>query len=142
MIMLAMPKTALMSAPAPIVKKWCSHTQEGDDADRKRREDHRAVAEQRLAGEGRGDLGVDPERRQDEDVDLRMPPDPDQVHVEHRVAAAVIREEVEAEVTVEHQLGQGDGQHRECGEHDQVGGKRRPAEDRHAQVAHARARGS
>ena len=26
MIMLAMPNTALMLAPAPIVKKWCSQT--------------------------------------------------------------------------------------------------------------------
>ena len=48
-----------------------------------------------------------------------MPPDPDQVHVEHRVAAAVVGEEVEAEVTVEHQRAKLDGQHREGGEHDQ-----------------------
>ena len=26
MIMLAMPKMALTSGPAPMVKKWCSHT--------------------------------------------------------------------------------------------------------------------
>ena len=58
--------------------------QEGENADRHGRGDHRAVAEQRLAGEGRDHLREDAERRQDEDVDLGVTPDPEQVHVHHR----------------------------------------------------------
>jgi hypothetical protein len=85
MIMLAMPKIALTSAPAP--------------------------------------LGV--------------PPDPDQVHVEHRVAATVIGEEVEAEIAVEHQHRERGGEDRESGQHQKVRCEGGPAEDGHAQVAHA-----
>src|SRR5260363_363458 len=59
--------------------------------------DHRGVAEQPLAREGRGHLGEDAERRQDQDVDLRMPPDPDEVHIHHRIAAEIIGEEVGAD---------------------------------------------
>ncbi len=103
MIMLMMPKKALTSALAPMVKKWCSQTMKERTQIDHGRGDHRAVAEQRLAGEGRDDLGKDAERRQDQDVDLRMTPDPEQVHVHHRVAAGVDREEVEAEITVEQQ---------------------------------------
>ena len=111
---------------------------EGEDADRHGRGDHRAIAEQRLAGEGRDHLGEDAERRQDQDVDLRMAPDPDQVHVHHRVAARLVREEVEAEITVEQQHRERRGQDRKGRDDEQVGGERRPAEHRHAQVAHAR----
>src|SRR6476619_4138649 len=75
----------------------CSHGEEmvqpnheGQDADRERREDHRPVAEQWLAREGRNHLRINAERGQDENVDLRMPPNPDQIHVQHRVAAAVV----------------------------------------------------
>ena len=84
---------------------------ERDDADGERREDHRAVAEQRLSREGRHYFRIDAERGENEDVDLGMPPDPDEVHVEHRIAAAVVREEVEAEVAVEHQHRQSRRQH-------------------------------
>jgi hypothetical protein len=49
---------------------------EGEDADRHRRSDHRAVAEQRLARERGEHLREDAERRQHQDVDLRVPPRP------------------------------------------------------------------
>jgi hypothetical protein len=136
MIIDAMPKIALTSAPAPIVKKWCSHTV-GQDADRHRRHDHRAVAEQWLAGEGRNHLGEHTERRQDQDIDLRMTPGPDQVHEHHNVAAGIVGEEVEAEVTVQQQHRQCRRQDREGGDDQKVGGKRCPAEHRHAQIGHA-----
>ena len=59
-----------------------------------RRVDHRRIAEQALAAEGRGDFGEDAEGRQDQDVDLRVAPDPDQVHIHHRIAAEIVREEI------------------------------------------------
>ena len=96
MIMVVMPKKALTSAPEPIVKKWCSHTRKESSVIGHGRAHHRGVAEQPLAREGGDDLGEDAERRQDEDVDLGMAPDPDEVDVHHRVAAAVVREEVHA----------------------------------------------
>ena len=90
-----------------------------------RRVDHRGVAEQALAAEGRDDLGEDAERRQDQDVDLRMAPDPDEVHVHHRIAAEVVGEEVGADVAVERQQRQHGGQHREGGDDQDVGAQRR-----------------
>src|SRR3546814_12621687 len=58
---------------------------ENGDADR--RIDHRGIAEQLLAREVRGDFGEDTEQRQDQDIDLRVAPYPDQVHINHRRAA-------------------------------------------------------
>ena len=110
---------------------------ERQHADRHRRHHHRAVAEQRLAGERRDHLGEHAERRQDQDVDLGMAPGPDQVHEHHHVAAGFIGEEVKAEVAVQQQHRQRRGQDREGGDDQQVGGKRRPAEHRHPHIGHA-----
>ncbi len=66
-----------------------------------------------------------------------MPPGPDEVHEHHRVAAAGIGEEMEADIAVEEQHGERRGEHREGGDDEQVGGERRPAEHRHAGVVHA-----
>ena len=96
---------------------------EGQDADRHRRHDHRAVAEQRLAGEGRDHLREDAEGGQDQDVDLRMSPCPDQVHEHHHVAAGFVGEEMKAEVAVQQQHRQRRGQDREGGDDQQVGGE-------------------
>ncbi len=97
---------------------------EGQDADRHRRDDHRAVAEQRLAGEGRDHLREHAERRQNQDVDLRMAPRPEQVDVHHGVAAHVRREEMEPEIAVEQQHREGRGQHREGRDDQEVRGER------------------
>ena len=61
-----------------------------------RREGDRLVAEDRLAREDRDDLGDHPHRRQDHDVDLGVPEEPEHVLVEERVAALVGDEEVRA----------------------------------------------
>ena len=53
-----------------------------------RRSRPRGVAEERLPGEDRQDLGDDAHGRQDQDVDLGMPEDPEQVLPEQRIAAA------------------------------------------------------
>ena len=99
--------------------------------------DHRAIAEQRLAGEGRDHFGEHAEGRQDQDVDLRMSPGPDQVHEHHHVAAGFVGEEVKAEVAVEQQHRQRRREDGEGGDDQQVGGERRPAEHRHAHIGHA-----
>ena len=110
---------------------------ERNDADEKRRRHHRAVAEQRFAGEGGNHFRIDAERRQDENVDLRVSPRPDEVHEHHGVAAGLVGEEMKAEIAVEGQHRERRGQDREGGENEQARRQRRPAEHRHAQIGHA-----
>ena len=100
--------------------------------------DERGVAVERLAGVRRKDFGVDPESRQDENVDLRVAEQPEQVGIVHQVAARAVREEVETGIAVEGKHDGGNGQrcHRE--DHQDRGAKRRPAEQRHAEQCHAR----
>ena len=111
---------------------------EGEDADPQGRENHRAVAEQPLAGKGRDHLGKDAEAGQDQDVDFGMAPPPEQVDIHHLVAAGVIRKEMHAEVTVEEQHYEGGGQNREGGDDQQICGECRPAKHRHAEIGHPR----
>jgi hypothetical protein len=110
---------------------------EGEQADGHRRHHHGAIAEQGFFREGGDDFGEDAEGGQDQDIDLRMAPGPDQIHEHHDVAAAVIGEEVEAQIAIQQQHGQGGGQDREGGDDQQIGGQSGPAEHRHAQIGHA-----
>src|SRR5467141_1473263 len=61
---------------------------ERDDRDRRGGVHHRGVAEQRLSGERRDHLGDDAEGGQRDDVHLGVAEEPEDVLVEHRVAAA------------------------------------------------------
>ncbi|MNT33121.1 hypothetical protein D3C72_1690330 [compost metagenome] len=99
---------------------------------------HRGVAEQTLAAERRDDFREHAEQRQDQDVDLRVTPDPDQVDVHHGVAAQFRREEVKARNAVQRQHGQHGRQYRESGDDQDVGAQCGPGEDRHAHPGHAR----
>ncbi|MNQ82062.1 hypothetical protein D3C85_971040 [compost metagenome] len=112
--------------------------QERQHADGGRGVNHGLVAEQRLAGKGGNHFRIHAKRRQHQDVDLGVAPDPDQVHVHHDVAAHVVREEVRAQVAVHRQQRQGRGQHGEGGDDQDVGDQRGPREDRHLHQAHAR----
>src|SRR3982074_3100914 len=60
---------------------------------------------------------------------LRMTPNPEQVDIHHRVALALDREEMKAEVTIEQQHRQGRSQNREGRDNEKIRGERRPAED-------------
>ena len=57
------------------------------------------------------------------------------------VAARLIGEEMEIEITIEQQHGERCGEDREGGNDEQIRGERGPAEDRHAHVVHARSAG-
>ena len=87
------------SSTAPVAYMWCAHTADRQGGDRERREHHALVAEQRLAGEHRDDLGDDAEERQREDVDLGVAEEPEQVLPEDRAAVGGV-EDVRAEVPV------------------------------------------
>jgi hypothetical protein len=99
---------------------------------------HRLVAEQRLAREGRDDLRDHAERRQDHDVDLGVPEEPEDVLEHHRVAAAGRVEEAGGEELVGQQHGHRAGQHRHHRDQQERGDQPGPAEDRHLQQVHAR----
>ena len=97
----------------------------------------RLVAEDRLAGEHRQDLGEDAERGQHEDVDLGVAEEPEQVLPQQRRAALGRVEERRPEVAVQQQHRHRRGQRGER-DHDQVRvDQDRPHEQRDAAPAHA-----
>ena len=100
--------------------------------------DHGPIAEQPLAGEGGHDLREDAEGRQDHNIDLGMPPDPEQVDIHHHVAAERVGEKMHAQIAVERQQGKGGGQNRKCKNHQHGGEKSGPDEHRHPHERHAR----
>ncbi len=108
------------------------------DRDAHRRIDHRRIAEEPFAREGRGDFGEDAEQRQHEDIDLGMPPDPDQVHIHHRRPAEIVGEEVRADIAIEAEQNERRGQDREGGDDQDVRAERGPGEDGHLHQPHAR----
>jgi len=98
---------------------------------------HGDVAEQALAGERRNHLGKNPKGGKDQDVDLRVPPGPDQVDVHHLIATEVIREEVHAEIPVEAEQREADRQDRERRNDLNAAAQRRPSKNGHAHQGHA-----
>ena len=110
---------------------------ERQQRDCRSRQDERGVAVELLAGESGDNLRIDAEGRQDEDVDLRMPEQPEKVGVVHHVAAEVIREEMEPQIAVEREQRGRDGQRRHREDHQDAGAQRRPHEQRHPHHIHA-----
>ncbi len=110
-----------------------------EEADRDRRERDRLVAEDRLAAEDGEDLRDDPHRRQDHDVHLGMPEEPEHVLVEHGAAAAGGLEEVKraGELALEQQHRQPGGQRRQDEQEQPRVDVDRPDEQRHPRPAHA-----
>ena len=123
--------------PCPHCEEMVQPDRPGNSGDREGRGDHRDIAEKRLLGEGGDDFGDDAESRQHQEVHLGMAPDPEQVGVEHQIAAHAGGEEMRAEVTVRAQQSQRHAQNGEGGQADDAGGKRGPGEDRQTVPAHA-----
>ena len=108
------------------------------EPDRHRRERDRRVAEDRLPREDGDDLGDDPHRGQDHDVDLGVPEEPEHVLEEHGVAALLREEEVRSHLAVEQEHRQPG---RERGQHDDEQRRvdlHRPDEQRHPHPGHPR----
>ena len=110
---------------------------ERQDRDRRGGVDHRRVAEQRLARERRDDLRDHAERGDGDDVHLGVAEEPEDVLVQHRVAAAGGVEEVGAEVAVGQRHGHRAGQHRHHRDQQVGGDQPGPAEQRHLHQRHA-----
>jgi hypothetical protein len=106
-------------------------------ADRQGGGDHALVAENRLLGHRREDLGDDTEVGEGEDVHLGVAEEPEQVLPQQRLAATVRVVEVGAEVAVEPQHGHRRGQHREGQQHQEHRDQLVPAEDWHPEHDHA-----
>ncbi|KAF4530635.1 hypothetical protein B566_EDAN018736 [Ephemera danica] len=99
--------------------------------------DHGGVAKQPLACERRDDGADDAEGRQDHDVDLGVPEEPEHMLVEHRVTPASGVEEAGAEVAVSQRHGDGAGQHRHHGDEQEGGDEPGPCEQWHLHQRHA-----
>ena len=87
-IMKVVPSVGFM----PLWNMWWPHTIKPRNAMPSDRVDHRAVAEDRLAREDGEDVGDDAHRRQDHDVDLGVPEEPEEVLPEERLTAAGVRQ--------------------------------------------------
>ena len=94
-------KTTSNQVGRPAVNMCSPQRDEAQAGDHDDRAHDRAVAEDRLAREDGDDLRDDPERGQDQRVDLRVGEEPEEVLVEQRVAAAGRVEEVGLAVAVE-----------------------------------------
>src|ERR1035438_8034867 len=89
-----------------------------------------------LPGEGGQNLGDDPHRGKDEDVDLRMAEDPEEVLPEDRQAAVRHLEEVRSEEPVHHELDEGYRDRREREDDQERGEERHPGEHRQPHHRH------
>ena len=98
----------------------------------------RGVTKQTFTREGCRDFGEHTEDRQNQDVHFRVTPGPNQVDVHHHVATHIIREEMGAQVAVQGQQRDGDGQNWERGNNQDVGAQRCPGKYRHLEHGHAR----
>ena len=101
--------------------------------------DERGVAVDPFADKRRDHLRPHAQGRQQQDVDLRVPEQPEEVGKVHHVSAVTVGEEVETDVAIqrEHDCGHGERRHGE--DHQNRGAQRGPAEQRHAKHRHARA---
>jgi hypothetical protein len=116
---------------------WCAHTTN----------DRPPVAEDVLARVRREKVRHDAEGRQRDDVDLRVPEEPEQVLEQQRAAAGVLgraahgidrgHEEAGAERAVERHHDRGDEQRREGEEAEDRRGEDAPHRERHAHQRHA-----
>ena len=75
------PEKAVDAGPRSHREEVVQPDQIAENGDDDRRVNHRRIAKQCLAREGRSDLRVDAEDRQDQDIDFRVAPDPHQVPV-------------------------------------------------------------
>ena len=98
-------KYILVFTSMPVGEHVVRPDDEADHADRDHRIGHAEIAEHRLAAEGRDHLADHAEARQDHDVDLGVAEEPEQMLVEHRIAAARGVEEGRAEIAVGQQHG-------------------------------------
>ena len=110
----------------------------GQDRDRYSGIHHRVITEQLLARESGDDLRGDAEARQDQDVDLRMPEEPENMLEQDRVAAACCFKKAGAEMTVGEHHRDYSGQHRH--HHDQQESRDQPGPDEqgHLHQGHTR----
>ena len=95
--MLAAAKNVIVSCGSPTANMWCTQTPKPEERGRHRREHHPACsATIGRRAEDRDDRRDDPDRGQEDDVDVGVAEDPEQVLPEQRIAAVRDVEEVEA----------------------------------------------
>ena len=63
--------------------------------------DHDRISENRFARKHRNDFRHESKTRDDQDIDLGMPEDPEEVHPDHRRAARLGIEEMTAQIAID-----------------------------------------
>ncbi len=121
----------------PHSKKMMHPDGKGQNRDDRRGIDHGYITEQPFAGEGGHHLGINPKSRQNDDVNLGMPPGPEEVGIHHHVAAEVVGKKMHPQITIQGYHAKSDRQHRKGPDHENIGAQRRPAKQRHSHKLHA-----
>ncbi len=114
----------------------CPHDA-ADHADRRHGVGHAEIAEDRLLRERRDNVADDAEGRQDHDVDFGMAEEPEQVLVEHRIAAARRLKEGGAEIAVGEQHRDRAREHRKGDQKKKSRDQHTPGKQRHLVQRHA-----
>jgi hypothetical protein len=138
MIAVVIPNAVLATRPEPGGEHVVRPHAEADEPDREPAEDDELIAEQRLSTEHRQDLADDAERGQDQDVDLRVPEQPEHVLPEQRLAAGRRVEEVGPPPAVEQHLEERDRDDRQRERQQELHHQPHPYEHRHPEQRHAR----
>jgi hypothetical protein len=108
-----------------------------EEGDQNARVHDERVSEERFPREHRDDLRHDAESREEQDVDFRVPEDPEQVLPEQHVSARQRIEEQRAEHAVEHQKDETDCDRREGYDQQERRDQRHPGKQGHAHERHA-----
>ena len=110
---------------------------ESDDPDQHHRINHSEIAEDGLARERRDNLRDDAERRQNHDVDLRMPEEPEEMLEEDGIAASGRIEKGRAEVSIGQEHRDCAGKHGDCEQQQERRYQYRPGEEGHLVQRHS-----
>ncbi len=86
-----------------MVNMWCAHTLRLTKPMQTVAPDHDGVSENRLPRKYRNDFGAERESRDNENIDLRMPENPKEVHPEYGRAPGLRVKEMAAEIAINEQ---------------------------------------
>ena len=137
MIIVEMAKKMLPTEVMPTVNMWCAQTPRLINAIDDGRRHHDRVAEDRLARKDRDDFRGDREGRKHQNINLRMPEDPEEVRPEHRRAARLRVKKIRVEISIQdqHDLAGRERRHRDDDE--KRGHEKHPDQERHLAKGHA-----
>ena len=124
----------------------CAHGEEvvqpddkGEKSDDDQGPDHRDISEKPFFRKGGHHFRKDAKSGQNQNIDLRMPPGPDEVDIHHGIAPAARCEKMHAEIAVQSEHDKRCSQDREGKNDEDHRAQGAPNKDRHFHQGHARA---